>query len=192
MEPLTEEMPLKGRRIAAVVEEGFEEIELVEPMRALVQAGAAVDLISPRKDVVRSWNHGDWGTDFKVDIDLASADPRRYDGLLLPGGVRNPDRLRRNKDAWRFVRAFFADGKPVAAICHAPWTLIDAGVIDGRRMTSYPSLQTDLRNAGADWVDKDVVVDRGLITSRGPKDIPAFNRAMIGEFARTHGTGGAR
>jgi len=183
------EAPLKGSRIAALVEEGFEEVELVEPMKALVEAGATVDLISPHETKVRSWSHGNWSKDYPVDAVLSTADPQKYDGLLLPGGVRNPDRLRRNEDAWRFVRAFFSAGKPVAAICHAPWTLIDAGVIEGRRMTSYPSLQTDLKNAGADWVDKEVVVDRGLVTSRSPKDLPAFNRAMIVEFAKARGAG---
>ncbi|MCE5253405.1 MAG: type 1 glutamine amidotransferase [Actinomycetia bacterium] len=175
---------LEGARIAAVVEEGFEEIELVEPMKALIEAGATVDVVSPSARTVRSWSHGDWGKDFQVDVPLFAADPHRYDGLLLPGGVRNPDRLRRNEDAWRFVQAFVAERKPVAAICHAPWTLIDAGVIDGRTMTSYPSLQMDLKNAGAVWVDEEVVVDRGVITSRNPKDLPAFNRALIAEIAR--------
>jgi protease I len=176
---------LEGLRIAAVVEEGFEKIELVGPMSTLMEAGAMVDIISPRRDRARSWSQGNWSEEFKVDVPLAEADPQKYDALLLPGGVRNPDRLRRNEDAWRFVRAFFTAGKPVAAICHAPWTLIDAGVIDGRRMTSYPSLQTDLKNAGAKWVDEEVVVDRGLITSRGPKDIPAFNQAMISEIVKS-------
>ena len=176
---------LEGARIAAVVEEGFERIELVGPKRALEEAGAVVDVISPHKDAVRSWAHGDWGEEFKVDVLLPFADPDRYDALLLPGGVRNPDRLRRNEDAWRFVRAFFTANKTVAAICHAPWTLIDAGVIDGRRLTSYPSLQTDLTNAGATWVDEEVVIDRGLVTSRSPQDIPAFNRAMINEISRS-------
>lgn len=176
---------LEGVRVAVVVEEGFELIELVEPKRALEEAGAVVEVISPHKDAVRSWTRGDWGEEFKVNLPLSFADPDRYDALLLPGGVRNPDRLRRNEDVWRFVRAFFAANKTVAAICHAPWTLIDAGVIDGRRLTSYPSLQTDLKNAGAAWVDEEVVVDRGLVTSRSPRDIPAFNKAMIDEISRS-------
>jgi protease I len=176
---------LEGARVAAVVEEGFERIELVEPKRALEEAGAVVDVISPHKDVVRSWTRGDWAEEFRVGVPLSLADPDRYDALLLPGGVRNPDRLRRNEDAWRFVRAFFAAGKTVAAICHAPWVLIDAGVIDGRRLTSYPSLQTDLKNAGAAWVDEEVVVHRGLVTSRSPRDLPAFNKAMIDEISRS-------
>jgi protease I len=174
---------LDGMRTAVLVEEGFEEIELTGPVKALTEAGGAADIVSPRKAGVRSWHNGNWGREFPVDVPLSEADPERYDGLLLPGGVRNPDKLRRNEEVWRFVRAFFAAGKPVAAICHAPWTLIDAGVIDGRRMTSYPSIQTDLRNAGADWVDEEVVVDRGLVTSRSPKDIPAFNRAIIEMWA---------
>jgi protease I len=176
---------LEGTRVAAVVEEGFEQSELVEPKRALEEEGAVVDIVSPRKDTVRSWARGDWAEEFKVDVPLPLADPERYDALLLPGGVRNPDRLRRNEDAWRFVRAFFTAHKTVAAICHAPWTLIDAGVIDGRTLTSYPSLQTDLKNAGAAWVDQEVVIDRGLVTSRSPRDLPAFNRAVIEEISRS-------
>jgi protease I len=174
---------LAGVKVAALVEEGFEEEELVGPRNLLEASGAHVDIVSPRRDKVRSWTRGNWGAQFAVDVPLNSADPAGYHALLLPGGVRNPDRLRRNEQAWRFVRAFFESGKPVAAICHAPWTLIDAGVIDGRRMTSYESLQTDLRNAGAEWVDREVVVDRGLVTSRGPRDIPAFTRAFVEEIA---------
>lgn len=178
------ERELEGTRIAAVVEEGFERVELVEPRKALEDAGAVVELISPREASVRSWSEGDWGDAFPVDVALKDADPSKYDALLLPGGVRNPDRLRRNEDAWRFVQAFFSPEKPVGAICHAPWVLIDAGVVKGRRMTSYPSLQADLKNAGAEWVDEEVVQDGRLITSRSPKDIPAFNRALIAEVGR--------
>ncbi len=176
---------LDGLRVAAVVEEGFEQVELVEPMEALVEAGARVDVISPRKGTVRSWHHGDWGKEFPVDVSLDAADPNLYQALLLPGGVRNPDRLRRNPDVWKFVRAFFAASKPVGAICHAPWVLIDSGVIEGRKLTSYPSLQMDLKNAGAKWVDQEVVVDRGLVTSRNPQDIPVFSRTLITEIARS-------
>lgn len=175
---------LDGVRVAALVEEGFEEIELVGPMEALQRAGAQVDVVSPKKKTVRSWHHGDWGHDFTVDVTLTAADADRYDALLLPGGVRNPDRMRRNPDVWRFLQAFFAAGKPVAAICHAPWLLIDSATLDGRRLTSWASLQLDLKNAGGDWVDEQVVVDRGLITSRGPQDIPAFSRTFITEIAR--------
>ena len=177
---------LEGIRVAAVVEEGFEEVELTKPMEALRAEDAQVEIISPREGKVRGWTHGDWGDEFTVDVPLSSANPDAYDALLLPGGVRNPDRLRRNRDAWRFVRAFFDARKPVAAICHAPWVLIDAGVIEGRRLTSYASLQMDLKNAGADWVDREVVVDRGLITSRGPEDIPAFVQTLIVEIVRAH------
>jgi protease I len=177
---------LDGIRVAALVEQGFEQVELVEPKKALETAGAHVDIVSPREGKVRAWNHGDWGEELDVDVQLAAADPNSYDALLLPGGVMNPDKLRRNPDAWRLVKAFFATRKPVAAICHAPWLLIDSGVIDSRRLTSYPSLQTDLRNAGANWVDQEVVVDRALITSRSPKDIPAFSRAFIAEIIRAN------
>lgn len=177
---------LEGIRVAALVEEGFEQVELVKPSEALRAAGAQLQIVSPREGKVRGWTRGDWGDEFTVDVPLNSADPTVYHALLLPGGVRNPDRLRRNPDAWRFIQAFFAARKPVAAICHAPWVLIDAGVIEGRRLTSYASLQMDLKNAGAEWVDQEVVVDRGLITSRGPQDIPAFTQAMIVEIVRAH------
>jgi protease I len=177
---------LDGIRVAALVEQGFEQVELVEPMKALEAAGARVDIVSPRDEKVRGWHHGDWADEMDVDVPLGAADPNLYDALLLPGGVMNPDKLRRNEHAWRFVKAFFATQKPVAAICHAPWLLIDSGVIDGRRLTSYPSLQSDLRNAGADWVDEEVVIDRGLITSRNPRDIPAFSRAFIAEIMRAN------
>jgi deglycase len=175
---------LEGIRVAALVEQGFELVELTEPVNALQAAGAKVDVVSPRDRTVRSWDHGSWGDEIPVDVRLGSADPNVYDALLLPGGVMNPDKLRRDPDAWRFVRAFFATRKPVAAICHAPWLLIDSGVIDGRRLTSYPSLQTDLKNAGANWVDQEVVVDRGLVTSRSPRDLPSFSRAFIAEIMR--------
>jgi protease I len=177
---------LEGIRVAALVEQGFEQVELEEPRKALEAAGARVEIISPRERKVRAWNHGQWGEEIEVDVQLASADPNVYDALLLPGGVMNPDKLRRNPDAWRFVKAFFATRKPVAAICHAPWLLIDSGVIDAHRVTSYPSLQSDLKNAGANWVDQEVVVDKGLVTSRGPKDIPAFSRAFIAEIMRAN------
>jgi len=176
---------LEGLKVAALMEEGFEEVELLGPAKMLKEAGIPVEVVSPRAETVRSWTKGDWGDEFAVDVPLKDADPDEYDALLLPGGVRNPDRLRRNPDAWRFVQAFFDAHKPVAAICHAPWTLIDAGVIEGRKLTSYHTLQTDLKNAGAAWVDQQVVVDRGLITSREPKDIPAFTRALITELARS-------
>ncbi len=177
---------LAGLRVAALVEQGFEQAELAEPRKALETAGARVDIVSPRDRKVRGWNHGDWGDEADVDVQLSAADSNHYDALLLPGGVMNPDKLRRNPDAWRFVKAFFAARKPVAAICHAPWLLIDSEVIGGRRLTSYPSLQSDLKNAGANWVDQEVVVDRGLITSRSPRDLPAFSRAFIAEIMKAN------
>lgn len=170
---------LNGKRIAMVVEDGFEQEELLRPKQAFEEAGAKVNVVSPRAGKVKGWKHGRWGDSVPVDVGLDDARADDYDALVLPGGVMNPDKLRRNESAWRFVQAFFAAKKPVGAICHGPWTLIDAGVIDGRRMTSYPSLQTDLRNAGAEWVDEEVVVDRMLATSRNPRDIPAFIRALI-------------
>jgi protease I len=180
---------LDGIRVAALVERGFEEVELVEPMKALKAAGAKVDIVAPREGKVRGWDHGDWSDEFAVDVLLSTADPNLYHALLLPGGVMNADKTRRNPDAWRFVRSFFDTQKPVAAICHAPWLLVDSGVIDRRRLTSWPSLQTDLKNAGADWVDQEVVVDRGLTTSRGPGDIPAFSGAFIAEIMRANHLG---
>ena len=174
---------LKGKRIAALVDNGFEQVELAEPKKALEAEGARVDVISPQKDRVRGWQRMQWGDDIAVDATLDDASPDVYDGLLLPGGVMSPDRLRMNPEAVRFVRAFLEAQKPIAAICHAPWTLIEAGGVNGRQMTSWPSLRTDLRNAGAHWVDQAVVVDRGWVTSRKPDDIPAFNQKAIEEFA---------
>jgi protease I len=174
---------LEGKKVAILVTDGFEQIELTEPRDALHRAGAQTRVVSPRPDKVKAWKTKDWGEEFDVDDDVHSADAADFDALLLPGGVMNPDHLRTNRSATRFVKAFFDAGKPVAAICHGPWTLIDAGVMKGRRVTSWPSLQTDLRNAGADWVDEEVVVDQGLVSSRKPDDLPAFNRKMIEEFA---------
>ena len=183
---------LDGKKVAILVENGFEQVELTEPRKALDQAGAETQIVSPAGGKVKAWNFTDWGEEFPVDVPLDQADPERYDALLLPGGVMNPDALRRNAAALAFVKSFFDTGKPVAAICHAPWTLIDAGVVKGRRMTSYPSLQTDLKNAGAEWVDQEVVVDQGLITSRSPKDLPAFIQKMIEEFAEGRHQGSRR
>lgn len=174
---------LQDYRVAIVVENGFEESELTEPRRALDEAGALTEVVSPVQGQVKGWQHGHWGSDVAVDRHIASASPHDYDALLLPGGVMNPDKLRRNQRVLTFVRSFFDAGKPVAAICHGPWTLIDAGVVHGRTMTSYASIQTDLRNAGANWVDREVVVDHGLITSRSPADLPAFNENIVKEFA---------
>ena len=185
---------LAGCRVAVLVAHGFEQSELTEPMDALREAGARADIVSPvEENQVKGWKHTDWGDAFDVDVRLADADPQAYDALLLPGGVMNPDRLRAIPGVQAFVRAFFETGKPVAAICHGPWTLIDAGVARGMRLTSYHSIQTDLKNAGAEWVDQEVVVDRGLVTSRKPADLPAFNRRMIEEFAEgRHAQAGAR
>lgn len=184
---------LKGKRVAILVEEGFEEVEMTEPRKALDEAGAQTDLISPEEKKVKSWAFTEWGKKYSVDVHLDDARPDQYDALLLPGGVMNPDKLRMNKRAVSFVREFFDSGKPVAAICHAPWTLIEADVVRGRTITSWPSLQTDLRNAGATWVDQEVVTDQGLVTSRSPSDIPAFNPKMIEEFAEgVHERGVAR
>jgi protease I len=174
---------LSGVKVAILVENGFEQVELTEPRKALEACGAETDIVSPQSARVRGWNRTDWGDDFEVDAALESVSADDYDALLLPGGVLNPDRLRINERACTLVRDFFDRGKPVAAICHGPWTLINAGVTEGRRLTSYPSLSRDLENAGAEWVDQRVVVDNGLVTSRKPDDIPAFNEKMIEEFA---------
>src|SRR6185312_2158915 len=174
---------LLNRRVAALVDDGFEQVELEKPKKALEDAGAEVDIVSPKSGSVKGWEHSDWGDKFDVDVSLDNASAADYDALLLPGGVMNPDRLRMNPAAVRFVTAFVEAGKPIAAICHGPWTLIDAGAVRGKTMTSWPSLQSDLRNAGANWVDRECVVDNGLVTSRKPDDIPAFNEKMIEEFA---------
>jgi protease I len=170
---------LNGLKVAILVTDGFEEAELVEPRRALDRAGADTRLVSPKSGSVRSWKLTDWGDQFPVDIPLAQARADDFDALVLPGGVMNPDQLRMLPEAVQFVRAFFDAGKQVASICHGPWTVLEAGGARGRRMTSWPSLKTDLRNAGAEWVDQEVVVDHNLVTSRKPDDIPAFNREMI-------------
>jgi protease I len=176
------ERSLEGARIAILVENGFEQSELTEPKKALEAAGAEAQIISPVEGKVKGWKHTQWGDEFRVDVPLAEARPEEYDALLLPGGVMNPDKLRINAKAVTFIKAFCDSHKPVASICHGPWTLIEAGAVRGRTMTSWPSLRTDLQNAGATWVDRDVVVDRGLVTSRKPDDIPAFNARMIEEF----------
>ena len=177
------EKRLAGKKVAILVAEGFEQVELTGPRRALDDAGAETKIVSPARGEVQGWNHYDKGDKFKVDVPLAEADAQDFDALLLPGGVANPDQLRMKPEAVRFVKAFFDAGKPVASICHGPWTLIEAGAVRGRTMTSWPSIKTDLINAGADWVDREVVTDKGLVTSRKPDDIPAFNEKMIEEFA---------
>lgn len=186
---------LSGMRVAILAAEGFEQSELTEPRKALQDAGAETRVVSPAKGEVQGWKHFDKGERVQVDVQLEQADAADYDALLLPGGVANPDQLRANPKAVQFVRAFFETGKPVAAICHGPWTLIDAGVVRGRTLTSWPSLKTDLVNAGALWVDQEVCVDHGLVSSRKPADIPAFNHKMIEAFAggrRGRGAAAAR
>jgi protease I len=174
---------LEGKKVAILVDNGFEQVEMTEPRDALREAGATTHVVSPQATKVKGWNHKEWGKEVDVDVPLDRANAEDYDALLLPGGVMNPDTLRANKAAVEFVRAFVSAGKPIAAICHAPWTLIEADAVRDRNVTSYPSLRTDLVNAGAKWVDREVVVDNGLVTSRKPDDIPAFNRKMIEEFA---------
>jgi protease I len=174
---------LDGLKVAILVAEGFEQVELTEPRKALDEAGATTKVVSPARGEVQGWKHFDKADKVRVDVPLDDADAEDFDALLLPGGVANPDQLRTNPRAVAFVRGFFEAGKPVAAICHAPWTLIEAGVVNERSVTSWPSLKTDLINAGARWVDREVVTDNGLVTSRKPDDIPAFNRKMIEEFA---------
>jgi protease I len=181
---------LSGKKVAILLTDGFEQVEMTSPRSALQQAGAQADLVSPNSDKVKGFQHDKPGHEFPVDVPLSKASPDDYDGLVLPGGVANPDRLRLDPDAVNFVKAFVEAGKPIAAICHGPWTLIETGVVRGRRMTSWPSLKTDLRNAGAQWVDQEVVIDHGLVTSRKPDDLPAFNRKMIEEFREgRHGRG---
>lgn len=170
---------LKGRKIAILVTDGFEQVELIEPRKALDSAGAKTFVVSPNSERVRGWNFTDWGDEIAVDVPLDRARPQDFDALLLPGGVINPDALRIQPAAVDFVRAFFDDEKPVAAICHGPWTLIETGRVRGRRITSWPSLRSDLQNAGAEWVDREVVVDRNLVSSRKVDDIPAFNHEIV-------------
>lgn len=174
---------LEGCSVAVLATDGVEQVELTEPVRALREAGAAVQVVAPQPGTIQGWNHHDKADAIPVDLPLDRADPARFDALLLPGGTLSPDQLRMQPEAVRFVRHFLEHDKPVAAICHGPWTLIDAGGVNGRRVTSWPSLRADLRNAGAEWVDEAPVVDRGLVTARNPSDIPAFNRAMIEAFA---------
>jgi protease I len=174
---------LSGKKIAFLATDGVEQVELTEPRQAVEAAGAETELISLEQGEFQGFNHLDKGDTFTADKAVADADASDYDGLVLPGGVANPDFLRADEDAVGFVRAFFEQGKPVGAICHGPWTLIDAGVVEGRTITSWPSLKTDLRNAGANWVDEEVHVDAGLVSSRKPDDLPAFNAKIIEEFA---------
>ena len=174
---------LNGKRVAILVTDGFEQVEMTEPRKALDEAGARTSIVSPAGNQVKGWEHTKWGETFPVDMPLDSANANDFDALLLPGGVMNPDKLRMQPKAVSFAKAFFDAGKPVAAICHGPWMLVEADVVRGRTVTSYPSIKTDLKNAGANWVDREVVEDNGLVTSRKPDDIPAFNRKMIEVFA---------
>ena len=174
---------LNGKRVAILATDGVEQVELTEPRKALDQAGATTVVVSPKSGKIKGWQHDHWGDEIPVDLTLDRARADDFDALLLPGGVMNPDHLRQDKRAVELVKRFYVSGKPVAAICHGPWLLVEADVVRGRSVTSWPSLQTDLRNAGADWSDKEVVTDEGLVTSRKPDDIPAFNAKMIEEFA---------
>ena len=174
---------LTGKKVAILVDEGFEQVELIKPRKALDRVGATTQVVSPQEGEVRGWNTKRWGKSVAVDVPLEAADPEQFDALLLPGGVMNPDKLRMNPKAVEFVKHFFDAGKPVAAICHGPWMLVEAGVIRERTLTSWPSLKTDIKNAGGDWVDEEVITDMGLVTSRKPDDIRAFNKKMIEEFA---------
>jgi protease I len=176
---------LDGVKVAIVATDGFEQSELVEPRRALEAAGAQVEIVAPEGGTIRGWKGGDWGDEIEVDRPIERAREGDYDALVLPGGVLNPDRLRAEPKVIAFVRAFSNAGKPVAAICHGPATLVETGALRGHMVTSYPSIKTDLINAGASWVDEEVVVDRGLITSRRPDDIPAFNEKMLEVLAQT-------
>jgi protease I len=183
---------LNGKKIAILVAEGFEQSEMVEPKRALEEAGAQTAIVSPAEGKVQGWKHFDKADTFTVDVPLAQANAEEFDALVLPGGVANPDQLRMKPEAVRFVKSFVNAGKPVGVICHGPWTLIEADCVRGRRITSWPSLKTDLQNAGADWVDEEVVVDQGLVSSRKPADLPAFNRKLIEEVAEGRRGAGRR
>jgi protease I len=173
---------LSGKRVAILTENGFEEVELTSPKKALEEAGAKVDIVSPQKEKVKGWDHDHWSIDLPVDVPVEKAKAEDYDALMIPGGVINPDQMRTNKHCVDFAQQFLELGKPVAAICHGPQLLIETGMIEGRNMTSYPSIRTDLQNAGVIWVDKAVVTDNGLVTSRSPKDLEAFNKKMIEEI----------
>lgn len=173
---------LSGKRVAIITENGFEEVELTSPKKALEAAGAKVDIVSPQPEKVKAWNHDHWSIELPVDVQLDKANADDYDALMIPGGVLNPDQMRQNKDCVAFAQQFLATGKPIAAICHGPQLLIETHALKGRTMTSYPSVKTDLINAGVQWQDKEVVTDNGLVTSRSPKDLEAFNKKMIEEI----------
>ena len=179
---------LKGLKVAILITDGFEQVEMVEPRKALNEAGASTRIVSPKSEQVRGWKSTEWGDTFPVDVPLDRAQAADFDALLLPGGVMNPDKLRMEPKAVEFVKAFFAAEKPVGVICHGPWTVIEAGAARGRKIASWPSLKTDLQNAGAEWLDQECVVDGNLVSSRKPDDIPAFNRELIGMLSRTAAT----
>src|SRR6266446_5728117 len=173
---------LDGKKVAILVADGFEQMEMTKPRDALEEAEAETKIVSLKPGQIQGMHHADKGDKFDVDLVVADARPEEFDALIIPGGLLNPDALRSNEDALEFARHFFREGKPVAAICHGPQVLIDAGVIRGRTLTSWPAIRTDVKNAGGKWVNEDVVVDNGLVTSRKPDDIPAFNKKMIEEF----------
>ena len=175
---------LKGKKIAILATDGFEQSELMQPRQALEEAGAHTEIVSPNSGKIRGWDHKDWGESVKVDKTLDDVNADEYDGLVLPGGVINPDHLRMDPKAVNFVKQFVSSGKTVGAICHGPWTLLEAGALQGKTVTSWPSLKTDLKNAGAHWVDKEVVTDGQFVTSRKPDDIPAFSKAVIESVAQ--------
>ena len=170
------------KRVAILTENGFEESELTSPKKAMEDAGIKVDIVSPQKEKVKGWNHDHWSIELPVDVNVSDANIDDYDALMIPGGVMNPDLMRINKDCVNFAKEFLQSGKPVAAICHGPQLLIETGLLKGRNMTSYPSVQTDLKNAGVIWEDKEVIVDNGLVTSRSPKDLEAFNKKLLEEI----------
>jgi len=174
---------LNGKKVAIITENGFEEVELTSPKKALEAAGATVHIVSPQKNKVKAWNHDHWTIEIPVDVNISNANAEDYDALVVPGGVLNPDQMRINKDCVSFAKEFLKSGKPLAAICHGPQLLIETGLLQGRNMTSYPAIKTDLINAGVIWEDKEVIVDHGLVTSRSPKDLDAFNKKMIEEIA---------
>jgi protease I len=175
---------LQGLKVAILATDGVEQVELLKPREALKQAGAETKVVSPKSGKIKGWDHTEWGEQIPVDLELSNANPQDFDALLLPGGVQNPDKLRMEPKAVQFVKSFFQAGKPVAAICHAPWMVLEAGEAKGLKITSWPSLKTDLKNAGAEWVDEEMVRDKNVVSSRKPDDIPAFNRGMIELFAQ--------
>lgn len=178
------DQPLEGLNVAILATDGFEQSELLDPKRALEQAGARTQIVSPKSGTIRGWRGKDWGDEVEVDVELSAVKAEDFDALLLPGGTLNADALRLDPTAVKFAKAFVEARKPIGAICHAPWILVEADILDDRKLTSWPSLKTDIRNAGGDWLDQEVVVDRNLVTSRKPDDLPAFNRALVETFAR--------